>query len=326
MPRPPLRPHPPRPVRPRPRPGASAAAAALAAALAAAGLGGCTRYAMDRPAPARDPGPEWRAVLDDAVRADGVDYALIESRRDVLEDFLAYAAEHGPVMDEMRESVEDRRIAFMANAYNAAVIYAVLEHRPLGSVQEVGGGLWSLRPGAGFFLGQEFLIDGSWQTLFVLEHQDIVGRYQEPLVHLTLNCASRGCPPLRYWEGRGLTARMKAALRAWLLTDHGMRWVDDGYAVSEIFFWYEDDFLDWSSAETLCEYLADAATGDRRKWLLQHAEDCPLGRLPYDWSLNEAAPADPGAGAAVGPADDPDGQPDTGGPASPDDEDPPPGG
>ena len=245
--------------------------------------------------PPEDPRPAWKEVLASAVGPRGVHYDYIEERMDILQDYLSWVGVHGPNMDSMRESAEDRRIAFMANAYNAAVIYSVLRNPGIESVQEIGSDrfLWNLKPGAGFFLGQEFLIDGSWQTLFMLEQQDIIGRYQEPLVHVTLNCASKGCPPVRYWEGKRLTANMKRAMRKWLLSDHGMRWVDDGYAVNEIFFWYEEEFIDWSKADTLCDYLAEYTAGDRKVWLEEHSEDCPLGMLPYDWSLN-AAPTAPG--------------------------------
>lgn len=261
----------------------TAAAAALMLTM------GCTnRMGIPGGPPPDDPRPAWKDVLQNAVGQRGVHYDYIEERQDVLEDYLAWVAVHGPVMDSMRESAEDNRIAFMANAYNAAVIYSVLKNPDIESVNDVGGGLWSLRPGSGFFLGQEFLIDGSWQTLFMLQQQDIIGRYQEPLVHVTLNSGAKGSPPVKYWEGRRLTNAMKRNMRKWLLSDHGMRWVDDGYAVNEIFFWYAKDFVDWSHAGTLCGYLIDFTAGDRQAWLEEHEEECPLGTIPYDWSLNAA--------------------------------------
>ncbi len=255
---------------------------------------GCTRrMGIPGDPPPEDPSAAWKDVLDNAVGPRGVHYDYIEERMDILQDFLAWTAVHGPVMDEMRESGEDARISYMANAYNAAVVYSVLRNPGIESVQDIRSGdfPWSLRPGSGFFLGQEFLIDGSWQTLFMLEQQDIINRYQEPLVHVTLNCASKGCPPLRYWEPKRLTPAMKRAMRRWLLSDHGMRWIGDGYAVNEIFFWNEKEFIDWSKADTLCGYLVDYTAGDRQAWLQEHIEDCPLGVIPYDWSLNAAPTA-----------------------------------
>lgn len=276
----------PAPARPR----LLALRATAAAGLVATGVGGlgCTaRFPAPGPEPAEDPNPAWSEVLSAAVSDEGVDYRVIADHRETFDAFLSWSAVHGPNADDLRESKEDRRISMMANAYNALVIRAVMHHEVQESVLEVGGGLWSLRPGTGFFLGQSFEVNGEWQSLYFLEQQDIVGRYQQPLVHVTLNCASAGCPPLRYWNDTGIISQMKRALRAWLATDGAMRETPEGgYALNELFYWYADDFTDWSEHETVCGYLAPYATGARRRWLSEHASDCPYTPIPYDWSLN----------------------------------------
>ena len=107
----------------------------------------------------------------------------------------------------MRYSQADRKIAFLINAYNASVIAGVLNNggRSLSSVLDVTAGTFPAR-GAGFFLGQTFQIDAEWLTLYHLEHQYLLGDFEEPLIHAGLNCASVGCPPLRYYTGSGLDA------------------------------------------------------------------------------------------------------------------------
>ena len=228
--------------------------------------------------------------MSQAVTEDGVDYTVIAEHQAELDAFLSWAAVHGPNADEMRESVEDLRMSLMANAYNASVLRAVMHHEIEESVLEVGGGLWSLHPGSKFFLGQSFAVNGEYQSLYFLEQQDIIGRYQEPLMHITLNCASRGCPPLQYWKNKKMISQMRKALRAWLATDDAMRLDPESrsYDLNEIFFWYEKDFTDWSDAVTVCDYLSGFASGSRREWLEAHAEDCPRNIIPYDWSLDAA--------------------------------------
>jgi hypothetical protein len=252
-------------------------------------LSACTtRFDAPGPEPDTDPNPAWAEVLTEAVTEDGVDYVYLQEHREVMDDFLSWVAVHGPNADDMRESIEDERIPIMANAYNASVLRAVMHHEVQESVREVGGGLWSLRPGAGFFLGQKFRVNGEYQSLYFLEQQDLIGRYQEPLVHVTLNCASRGCPPLRYWEDKKIIPQMRTHLRSWLATDDAMRLDPDGegYQLNEIFYWYERDFTDWSDAVTVCDYLVEFAKGAKRDWLSAHAEDCPRNPIPYDWSLD----------------------------------------
>ncbi len=257
-----------------------------ALALAAA----CTqRVEIDGETPRADPTQAWLRLLESALQDGKVDYDRIDADRGTLHRYLRWVGEHGPVSDGISESKEDRRIAFMANAYNAAVIEGVLRARPIDSVQQVGGWPWSLRPGSGFFYGQKFKVDGSWTTLHVLEQQDLLARYQEPLVHVTLNCASRGCPPLRAWQADDIVGQMRDAMGAWL--DSGALVCEgDRCAVSELFSWYEDDFLYWSDAPSLCAYLADFASGANGQWLADHADNCDLDFIPYDWGLNAAGP------------------------------------
>lgn len=291
-------------------------------------LAGCTRFAAPGPEPEVDPNAAWKELLDEATTSQGVRYAHIADNRQVLDDFLSWVAVHGPNADDIRESKEDRRISILANAYNAHVIQSVLHHQPKDSVREVGGGLWSLVPGAGFFHGQLFEVNGEYQSLYFLGEQDLVARYQDPIVRITLACGARGCPPLRHWPDTGLTSRMKRHLRKWLTTDAAMRWDADNevYALSTVFLDHEKEYWDWTDAYTVCDYLSKYAVGDRREWLEEHAEDCPVTEIPFDWSLNaDATPYVPKPKPAVTPppSDDvPEGPSDDAlrGPEAPDDD------
>ena len=82
---------------------------------------------------------------------------------------------------------------------------------------------------------------------------------------------------------------MEDALEDWL-EGPALVATPNGFAVSEIFFWYEDDFTYWSDASNLCEYLYEYAPAEASDWMIDHFDDCRLERIPYDWSLN-AAPA-----------------------------------
>src|SRR4030095_10225583 len=69
----------------------------------------------------------WEALVSDAVDERGlVDYARIERKRDVLDSWLAGASSNGPLADEWQEVSENKRLAFMINAHNAAVVLAVI--------------------------------------------------------------------------------------------------------------------------------------------------------------------------------------------------------
>ena len=254
------------------------------------GASACAEHVtVDAPAPQRDPGAAWGRVLDAASTPAGLDYAYIDQNRAALHRYIAWVGEHGPILDDWSDADEDRSIVFMANAYNAFVIEDVLRLRITDSVLKVGTGIWGIRPGSYFFLGRKHRVDGDWQSLYVMEQQDVIGRYQEPLLHVALTCGSRGCPPVRWWRKSSLQGDLRQAFRSWL--DAGaLRQTDSGYAVSELLHWYTDDFTDWSNKRSLCGYLADHTAGAAAAWMRGHADRCTLGRLPYDWSLNAAPP------------------------------------
>lgn len=255
-----------------------------------------TRVELPVAAPRLDPSQDWAELLGEAASPAGVDYDHIAAHRDRLERYLAWVGEHGEISDGWKESKEDQRIAFLVNAYNAAVIQGVLMHRPIDSVRDVRVGPFP-PGGAGFFVGLRFKVDGEWQSLHHLESERIVNRYQEPLVHVALHCASESCPPLRWWPERGLQGHLASAMRRFVGSDRGLAPLPGptpqdppaGYAASELFRWYADDFTDWSQADTLCQWLLPYADGAREAWLLAHAEDCPLQFQEWDWSLDHAA-------------------------------------
>ena len=256
-------------------------------------LGCSPKVEVDGEVPRSDPTRRWLDLLEEATDDNGLlDYERVEEDRALLHRYLRYVGEHGPHSDDWGESKEKRRMAFMMNAYNAFAIEGVLRHRPLSSVLETGHVLDSVKPGMGFFLGQRFRIDGEWQSLYFLEHQDIVGHYQTPLAHVGLNCASRSCPPLRGWREKKLKTQLREAMEAWVQGDGLQCDLEDGgdtCRANAIFDWYRKDFLGWSSADTLCGYLVDYASGAEQEWLADHAEDCSLGFLDYDWSVNDVS-------------------------------------
>jgi hypothetical protein len=236
----------------------------------------------------------WKELLEESITEDGIRYDHIDDNRDVLHRFLHWAGEHGPEMDHMRESKEDRRIAYVANTYNAAVIHSVLEYRDDQlspdsghNVMDVKAGLFTWR-GAGFFFGKRYRSDGEWGSLWLIEEQSLVNRYQDPLLHFSIHKACVGCPPIQWWPGTGVQHRLETTLRAWLATEHGMRQTKTGWAVSALITDHEKDFMDWSEAESLCDWLHKYAPKPAKKWLRDNKEDCPIESFAMDWTLDDA--------------------------------------
>ena len=247
------------------------------------------------PPSSTNPSIEWELLLQKAQQKsdDGsilLDYDLIEENKDILEAFVVWNGTHGPISEKMTLREANRKIAFLFNAYNAAVIYGVLEnnlHKNNKNVLDVSQGFW-VSDGAGFFLGQQFFIDQEWISLFILEQQYILGTFQDPLLHAGMNCASKGCPPIRFWKEKTLKKDLKKHFENFINSPQGSKNIDGKWFFSELFQWYEQDFVQWTQEPNLCAYLLTFAEQDDLQSYLEEqvTYGCHLEFFEYDWALN----------------------------------------
>lgn len=256
------------------------------AALAVAVLVGCGRVDPP-PAPGNDPTERWSRLLATVVTDDGlVRYDLLRADSEALRDFVGWVAVHGPETDGFRLLDDNRRLAWHLNAYNAIVLWRVLQEDPLPR---------SVRDIPGFFWWQEFGVDRAYVSLYNYERRDILPTYQEPLSHAALNCASRSCPPLRaeLYHGFEVQNQLGSQVRRWIRMDDPTRaavsWdpAANQFVFSPIFDWYARDFRQWGEGETPCDFVRPYAENELRALLGAH-KDCPHRFYTYDWSLNGA--------------------------------------
>jgi hypothetical protein len=245
----------------------------------------CQQVLTPHPTHTSDAPKNWKFLLQQLSTDDGVNYEMLIANRKTLDEYMSWLSIHGPHSENYSIREERRKIVFYANAYNAAVLYGVLHHWPISSVQEVDVG-WFTQENVGFFLGQLFVIDGGTMSLFHLEQDLLLSQFQDPRIHVMLNCASRGCPPLRYWSKKGLYKQLDIHWNTFI--QNNVRRTKKGWEVSELFFWYQKDLLGWSSSTSLCSYFSNYLTGEGAKWMNKHIGDCPLSSFPYDWSLNDS--------------------------------------
>lgn len=249
---------------------------------------GCGAPLPVPPTPPRDPSTAWNALLGEVVTAEGlVDYARLRADPAPLRAYVGWVAEHGPESDGWRLLDDDRRLAYHLNAYNAWVLYGVLEHWPLDSVKSVPAPFGP--PGTGFFGWMQVRVDQEWKSLHGWEQWHIRPIYQHPLIHAALNCGARSCPPLRprLYDEDALDAQLEEQMARWV--DHGaVRREGDTLVFNAIFDWYADDFREWDGAATPCDAVRPYAGDEVSRWLAE-LPGCPHRFADYDWSLNAAA-------------------------------------
>ncbi len=239
----------------------------------------------------RDVVAAWSARLEQVVSEDGlVDYDALEADRGALDAYVAWlAAPRGGF------NRENDRYGFWINAYNTLVIYGVLAEGRPASVLDVQG--WIPKPGSGFFVERTFTVDGSPISLSEIEHERLRMRVYDPRIHAALNCASRGCPPLRRGlfeqrhggDGpRRLERELDEQMARWLGDPRGLVVEDDTVVFSSIFDWFGRDFTAWTPAPDLCSAAAFYARSALRDVLHERgAAGCEHRFAEYDWRLND---------------------------------------
>jgi hypothetical protein len=217
-----------------------------------------------------------------------VDYPTLRADRAALDVFVAQLALGSAPRDR-----ENAQHAFWLNAYNALVLWTVLEDgldETGASVMDVDG--WLPIRGSGFFFERAYVIQGMPTSLWEIEHERLRGRVMDYRDHAALNCAGRSCPPLRpeLYSQKDIQDQLDDQMGRWLADQvRGARFDGETVVFSPIFSWYAHDFEFLSAGDDLCTLAARHSVGGRRERFKSAANaGCPHSFFEYDWSLNDA--------------------------------------
>lgn len=245
----------------------------------------------------------WTALLQKHVRVapDGnssrVDYKGFAADRAQLQAYLKSLSAVGA--DEYAKWSKPQQYAFLANAYNAFTVEKILTRYPnLKSIRDFGlvfGNPWKDR----FFtlLGKPQHLDG-------IEHETMraPGVFDDPRVHVAVNCASIGCPMLgrQAFTADRLDAQLEDLMRRFL-SDRTRNRYDPRtktLELSQLFDWYADDFKKggtsflgypgFASLADLGARYADVLADREADRAALRAQNVPIRFVEYDWSLNDA--------------------------------------
>jgi hypothetical protein len=116
-----------------------------------------------------------------------VDYQGFKSEETKLDQYLKVLEN-----TDTKNLSRDEQFAFYANAYNAWTIKLILSAYPgVKSIKDLGSVFKSP------WKKKLVRIEGKVITLDDIEHNILRPRFKDPRVHFAVNCASKGCPPLR---------------------------------------------------------------------------------------------------------------------------------
>ena len=109
----------------------------------------------------------WNASLGSWVQPGGVDYDAVRADELELRRFIATLGTIGPRVTPERFTTDAERLSYYVNAYNALVLFGVVDNWPIDTVHDVHGWL-DPRAGFGSFYGLRFPLDGAEINLYEL--------------------------------------------------------------------------------------------------------------------------------------------------------------
>jgi len=254
-------------------------------------------FAVQDPTPTPEPKPlgfdvihaPWTAILAKRVRGGDFDYAGLAKERKELDVYVASLEAVKP--EAFAALSRPEKFAFWVNAYNAYTVKRVLDGYPVKSIRDLGDeklSVWDrdLAP-----LGALHpALAKSKLTLNEIENKILRPTFMDARVHAAVNCASKGCPPLRAeaFVGEKLDAQLDEQVKAWL-ADTSRNRIDAKkrrLEISKVFEWFAEDFQ--SEAGGAPGWIARFRPADKN-WLIARPKP-EITFLEYDWALNEAKP------------------------------------
>jgi len=198
-----------------------------------------------------------------------VDYQSLKNNETLLDNYLAYIQNNEPTKDWS----SNKKKAFWINTYNAYTIKIILNNYPLKSIRDIkidGKTAWKI----------PFVKVGQKRyTLDQIEQEILRKKFNDPRIHVGINCASVSCP--RLWNFAftedNIASSLDNLMKEFINDTTRNKISKKNVALSEIFNWFSKDFI---KNGTIISYLNTYAA-------IKISEKASIKYLTYDWSLNK---------------------------------------
>lgn len=211
----------------------------------------------------------WDAMLKKYVSPKGnVNYKAWKQDTLPLVAYLKSLSAHAP----QKTWTANQKKAYWMNAYNAFTVRLILDRYPVKSIKNIGGFIdpWKIK---------FFSIGGQRMDLNHIEHKILRVEFNDPRIHVGINCASYSCPRLSNiaFTESNVEAELEKLMKEFV-NDPTKNKISAGkIELSEIFNWFEKDFTKNGSLIDYLNKYANVKINPKAKKTY----------LSYNWNLNE---------------------------------------
>lgn len=212
----------------------------------------------------------WNHLLQKHVNEKGwVDYNGFAKDEPQLDTYLEYLNKTTPSSSWSANKTK----AFWINAYNAYTIKTILDHYPLKSITDIkqnDKNAWEI-PFA--------KIGGQTYTLNHIEHEILRKNYNDPRIHVGVNCASISCPalPNKAFTEKNIEELLTKKMKAFVNDSTRNQITAKKIKLSQIFNWFKDDFIQQSDLITFINQYSQ----------INIKSSATIGYIEYNWNLNK---------------------------------------
>ena len=210
----------------------------------------------------------WDGLLKKYVDGSGnVDYNGFKKEAAVLDQYLEVLNKA-----DIESLNTNAAKALLINAYNAYTVKLIIDNYPLKSIMDIkeeGKSAWDI-PFA--------KVGGKTYTLNAIEHEILRKKYNDPRIHVGVNCASFSCPKLinKALTESNINSTLESGMKQFINDTKRNKINTSGANLSKIFEWFKEDF---TKSGSLVDYINKYSTN-------KISESTPVSYLEYNWSLN----------------------------------------
>ncbi|MGB4400445.1 MAG: DUF547 domain-containing protein [Daejeonella sp.] len=215
---------------------------------------------------------QWDKLLKKHVSSSGmVNYKGFKNDKTEFDAYLKTLRDNAP---QSSWSINDQK-AFWINAYNAFTVSLILQNYPVKSIKDIGGKIYK--------------VNTPWDIKFInigrekydlnnIEHK-ILRKFNDPLIHFAIVCASMSCAELRReaYIGSNLESQLNTQGKDFLNDKNKNNINANNSQLSKYFTWYKGDFAQNGSLVNFINKYSQTKISSRTK----------ITYLDYNWSLNE---------------------------------------